>query len=362
MCSVPCYLTTYWGVFDLLFNVIFPVCTIVIANLALIARVIYQKSIVVRRTRIDWRRQRKMTLQLGIISTLYLVIWLPVGIGLLGQIYISSTFFLDQIDIFSFLTYLVPLLLPFVCLISMPGLMKKLKAILFRRQIMAVAPKIDENYEQSIIIPVNYNSNQSFSPSLFDDNQLLPGQSRIDYKIHQGFTLNEEILIKNALEIIANRLFKPEILQNMYNICGTSGELLGARVWSRSQLGNDKNYHGMYDLLRFQLMCLKIKSENDQFPTIHIYPMYEKNETQAEGTVGCISCISHGSTFSIEGNFQVKLNRYNLDALNKNVENLVYWAGTIIHEMLHNLGHKHKNNDYSNQWQINIFENCFIYN
>ncbi|CAF1336170.1 unnamed protein product [Rotaria sordida] len=237
-----------------------------------------------------------------------------------------------------------------------------------------------------ILTKVNSNSNQSFSPSLFDDNQQLSGQSRIthttlektnsqsliscnnrplfyiDYKIHQGFTLNEEILIKNALEIITNRLFKPEILQNMYNICGTSGELLGARVWSRSQLANDKNYHGMYDLLRFQLMCLKMKSEYGQFPTIHIYPMYEKNETQAEGTVGCISCISHGSTFSIEGNFQVKLNRYNLDASNKNIGNSVYWAGTIVHEMLHNLGHKHKNNDYSNQWQINIFENCFIYN
>ncbi|CAF1134446.1 unnamed protein product [Rotaria sp. Silwood1] len=140
MCSVPCYLMTNWGLFDLLFNIIIPVCTIAIANLALIVRVIYQKSIAVRLTRIDWRRQRKMALQLGIISTLYLVIWLPEGIGFLGQIYISSTFFLDQIDTFNFLTYLVPLLLPFACLISMPELIKKLKAILFRRQTMAVVP------------------------------------------------------------------------------------------------------------------------------------------------------------------------------------------------------------------------------
>ncbi|CAF3466343.1 unnamed protein product, partial [Rotaria sp. Silwood2] len=49
-----------------------------------------------------------------------------------------------------------------------------------------------------------------------------------------------------------------------------------------------------------------MKSENAQFPTIHIYPMYEKTETQAEETV---VCISHGSTFSIEEDFQVKLNR-----------------------------------------------------
>ncbi len=221
---------------------------------------------------------------------------------------------------------------------------------------------------------------------MFNDNQLLPGQSRIthiifektnsqsvtscnngqsfhiDYKIHHGFTPNEEVFIKNAIQIIENRLFKPEILQNMYQICGISGHFLGAGVWSCSQLEYDHNYHGTSDLLRFQLKCLKVKSENDQFPTIHIYPMHEKTSTQAEGTVGCISCISHGSIFSIEGKFEVKLNRYNLDISNGNLENTVYWAGIIVHEMLHNLGHKHKDDDYSNQWQINVFENCFIYN
>ena len=221
---------------------------------------------------------------------------------------------------------------------------------------------------------------------LFNDELLLPGQSRtthitlartdcqpvtpysssqsahIDYRIHQGFTHNEEMLIKSALEIIATRLFRTEILKNMYDICGTSGELLGARVWSHSQLTNNRNYRGMHDLLRFQLMCLKMKHANGQFPIIHVYPMFEKSDTQAEGTVGCLSCISHGLTFSIEGEFQVKLNRYNLDASNNSIENSLYWAGAIVHEMLHNLGHKHRGNDYSNQWQINVFEKCFINN
>jgi hypothetical protein len=223
-----------------------------------------------------------------------------------------------------------------------------------------------QNTEQSCILP------------FFDDNHLLSGQSRItklnfqsltscnnrkiNYEIHHGFTSDEEILIRDALQIIDDRLFKPEILENMYQICGTSCQFLGPRVWSRSQLRFNNNYHGTHDLLRFQLMCLKLKGENGQFPTIHIYPIYEKTDTQSEATVGCISCISHGSTFSIEGKFTVKLNRYNLNASDKNPANRIYWAGTIVHEMLHNLGHKHKDNDYSNQWQINIFENSFIYN
>ncbi len=182
---------------------------------------------------------------------------------------------------------------------------------------------------------------------------------QIDYKIHRGFTSIEEDLIENALQIIDERLFKAEILDNMYQICGTSGTLLGKGVWLRSQLENDTNYHGRYDLLRFQLMCLK----NIKFPSINLYPMYEKSDTQSEGTVGCVSCISHGSTFSIKGKFEVKLNRFNLNVLNEsNLAHSIYWAGAIVHEMLHNLGHKHMSDDYTDHWQINVFEKCFIYN
>lgn len=107
------------------------------------------------------------------------------------------------------------------------------------------------------------------------------------------------------MEIVENRLFKPEILQNMHHICGTSGSLFATGVWTRSRLENNKNYHGVHDLLRFQLMCLKLKGENNNFPIIHLYPMYEKTDTQSEGTIGCVSCICHGSTFSIKGKFKV---------------------------------------------------------
>ncbi len=211
---------------------------------------------------------------------------------------------------------------------------------------------------QSRITDTDLEKSKSQPLTSCDNRQLF----QIDYKIHRGFTPNEEILIKKAMEIIDNRLFKPEILENMYQICGTSGQFLGPRVWSRSQLRNNNNYHGTYDLLRFQLMCLKLKGENNQFPTIHIYPINEKTDTQAQGNIGSISCIYQGSTFSIEGKFKIKLNRYNLDISNENPGNIIYWAGAIVHEMLHNLGHQHAANDYTNDWQINVFENSFIYN
>jgi hypothetical protein len=100
-----------------------------------------------------------------------------------------------------------------------------------------------------------------------------------------------------------------------------------------------------------------------KLPLINLYPMYEKTDTQSEGTIGCVSCISHQSNCSIKGKFSITLNRFNLDTSNSlNDAHVIYWAGAIVHEMLHNLGHKHLNNDYTDQWQINVFEKSFIYN
>ena len=205
-----------------------------------------------------------------------------------------------------------------------------------------------------------YNSKQSVIRSLIENlHPSIQNKNKlIHYQIHSGFTENEIILIENALQIIDQRLFKPEILQNMYRVCGTSGVSLAKQVWSRSQLEKHPEYHQRHDLLRFQLMCL----EKVKFPTIHLYPIYEKSDTQARGNLGCVSCIAHRSTFSIQGNFQMKLNRYNLDVDNERFQaNSIYWAGTIVHEMLHNLGHQHVDDDYSDRWQINVLENSFIY-
>lgn len=60
--------------------------------------------------------------------------------------------------------------------------------------------------------------------------------------------------------------------------------------------------------------------------------------------------------FPIKGEFKIKLNRFNLDSSNENVANQIYWASTIGHEMLHNFGHKYRDNDDRNNWQINVFE------
>jgi hypothetical protein len=41
--------------------------------------------------------------------------------------------------------------------------------------------------------------------------------------------------------------------------------------------------------------------------------------------------------FSIQGEFNVRLNQYHLGASGKDGSDPVYWGGIIAHEMLHNL-------------------------
>ena len=147
---------------------------------------------------------------------------------------------------------------------------------------------------------------------------------QISYRIHDGFTSDEEFTVENALQIVANRLIKPEILQSMYDICCTYDYDLAPGVWSRSQLEYHRNYDGPHDLLRYQMMCLRVQGEKDEFPTIHIYPFHEMTETRGEGTLDCVSCISHGNTFSIQGEFNVKLNRYHLGVSGRDGSNPIF--------------------------------------
>jgi hypothetical protein len=150
-CGMPCYLSTNWGTFDLFFDVILPVLIIFTFNLALFIRVVYQHMNVVGRIRNNWKRQRKMAFQLGIISFVYLVVWIPLSIIQLGQIFINPTFLLQQLDTFNFLVYIVPLILPMVCVMAMPELIKKFQTFTFRQHHGIVMP-VDNTFLKQINI------------------------------------------------------------------------------------------------------------------------------------------------------------------------------------------------------------------
>lgn len=185
---------------------------------------------------------------------------------------------------------------------------------------------------------------------------------QIRHKIHNNFTLNERRIINNALQFVARCFMNPENLKNMYHICGTSGYYLKENVWERSLLETHQTDHDYHYLLCYQLMCLKVTSDTNELPIINIYPIYETTDVLGRGEVGCVSCTSFKSIVLTDGEFHVHLNRYHLGARGKVGTNAIFWAGVIVHEMLHNLGHAHDEHDTTHRWQINAFEECFTHN
>jgi hypothetical protein len=135
ICGIPCFEITnneIYGSLDLLFNIAIPLCIIIVANLALIARVIYET--ISRHQVIHWRRHCKMAFQLWFISSLYLAGWLPFALTQLIQITAIPSFMVDQLETIFSLVYFIPLLLPVVYLGVFPQIMKNIRTAIGRQR------------------------------------------------------------------------------------------------------------------------------------------------------------------------------------------------------------------------------------
>ena len=126
------------GKYDTICHHIIPTCIIAIFSIGLLIRVLWQKSRMNRS--IQWRQQRKMTIQLLSISILYLLFNLPRTIV---QAFVISGSTSDLvIKTFTHLTFFAVQLIfyfPFVCCGLIPDVGKRLTKIFFcytRRQVV----------------------------------------------------------------------------------------------------------------------------------------------------------------------------------------------------------------------------------
>jgi len=109
--------------FDLGVNHGLSIVVIILANIALVVRVVKQKRR--RQQQISRRQQRRLTLQLLSISSLYLIAWLPNLVIGIGQQLISRSFLAQvELDYALDLIYLVCLFLPWICLQLLPEFTK----------------------------------------------------------------------------------------------------------------------------------------------------------------------------------------------------------------------------------------------
>ncbi len=128
--------------YDTICHQIIPTLIIVIFSISLLIRVLRRKTRLNRL--IEWRQQRKMTIQLLSISALYFLLNFPRAIlQLLMQIGISTNEFLNlYYGILIFAIYII-FLFPFVCCgLLIPEIRKKLKAFFYcRKQQRIIVPK-----------------------------------------------------------------------------------------------------------------------------------------------------------------------------------------------------------------------------
>ncbi len=140
---VPCILTQpVIGKWEALCNQVIPTFIIIIISPALLLRVLKQKARLNRS--IDWRKQRKMTIQLLSISILYLLLNSPRSITqLYNQTSLSTTVSINAYVNFVFFSVYTVFFFPFVCCETIPELGKKLKKLLFcARQQRIIGPEI----------------------------------------------------------------------------------------------------------------------------------------------------------------------------------------------------------------------------
>jgi hypothetical protein len=93
-CGSACYaFDPFLGAYDWLFNYATPTLIILLSNIFLFCRIIWQK--IKRQRPVQWSRQRRLIIQLVFISLLYLILLLPaVIVGVIEALW-SPTFLID---------------------------------------------------------------------------------------------------------------------------------------------------------------------------------------------------------------------------------------------------------------------------
>jgi hypothetical protein len=93
-------------------------CLIAIVNLLLLVRVIWQKYRIHRNN--EWRKQRKLAIQVISISTLFLVFSLPDTIIYFVRLFGRPDWGMEVYSVFFYLTYFTGFCVPLVCLATLP--------------------------------------------------------------------------------------------------------------------------------------------------------------------------------------------------------------------------------------------------
>ncbi|CAF0747768.1 unnamed protein product [Rotaria sp. Silwood1] len=141
-CLYPCYYNSAsLAMYDTIANSIIPTPIITIFSIALIIRVIKQKHTLHRR--FHWRKYRRMAIQILSITALFLLFNFPMTSLVLAHVCGLPNGSTGQFEFYAYYLYhFVSLLMPFVCLGSLPEIRKKMKRLpRLQRMINVITPR-----------------------------------------------------------------------------------------------------------------------------------------------------------------------------------------------------------------------------
>lgn len=168
-------------------------------------------------------------------------------------------------------------------------------------------------------------------------------------------------IIGQSLWLINHRFLDVKIIANGLSVEGGSYNQEGD-LWNLTNLGSYNSRLGYADIILHQLVALR---ETANRPKLHIELAHRPNK-QAVGwaNTNLVQVKFNRDRYTIEGEFRIYLNSHFLGG-SGHYSDPYYWAGTIAHEMLHNLGHLHITDRESSQYarcQLIAHERSLYYN
>ena len=131
LCGGPCFfkeMPTWFIWYDSFVHFIIPIFLIIVFGVLLLVRVIAQKRRLQRT--VTWHKNRKMIVQLILVSSSYLVFSLPYCIITLVQSLGSPSFGSDVISPYiAQMTYVPAIVVPYATLVTLSGLKQKLRSL-----------------------------------------------------------------------------------------------------------------------------------------------------------------------------------------------------------------------------------------
>lgn len=173
---------------------------------------------------------------------------------------------------------------------------------------------------------------------------------------------NRKEIIGKSMSILAGRFLDTAVTLNGYAVDGNNYRLADD-LWDITNLNAWFTGKGYRDILIEQLSVIRTLPFEKR-PAVNIWGEY-KPEVKAYGwaNINKVKTKFSKTGSSVDGEFVLALNTF-LVGGGGHLSDPVFWAGTIAHEMLHNLGHLHivdRNDPQYDRCQLIAHERAVYY-